>query len=190
MNNRIKKLRKTLELTQQEFADKISVKRNTVATYEMGRSEPSDAAISLICREFNVNENWLRNNEEPMFIQKSKKDELAQYIEKFLSNETNSFKERLVSTLIRLNDSDWEVLEKIAIKIFNDKTNNKNNELSATNENSTTTKELNKIPTYSKSAYEMTDEEINEEVEAYRQQLIFEKKQTEKSSASQKDEMA
>ena len=55
MNNRIKEVRNHFHLTQQEFADKIKVKRNTVATYEMGRSVPSDSAIALICKEFNVN---------------------------------------------------------------------------------------------------------------------------------------
>ncbi len=68
MNERLKKLRKALDLTQQEFADRIRVKRNTVATYEMGRSGISDAAISLICKEFNVNEAWLRTGEGDMFI--------------------------------------------------------------------------------------------------------------------------
>ena len=60
MNKRIKQIRLELGLTQQEFADRIKVKRNTVATYEMGRSTPSDSVIALICKEFNVNEEWLR----------------------------------------------------------------------------------------------------------------------------------
>ena len=65
--NRIKKVRKALDLTQQEFADRIGSKRNTVATYEMGRSTPSAAVVSLICKEFNVNETWLRTGEGDMF---------------------------------------------------------------------------------------------------------------------------
>ena len=68
MNERIKKLRKALELTQQEFADKIGTKRNTVANYETNRNEPSNSVISLICREFCVNEQWLRTGEGEMFI--------------------------------------------------------------------------------------------------------------------------
>lgn len=67
LNDRIRKLRKVLDLTQQEFADRLGVKRNTVATYEVGRSEPIDAVFSLICREFNVNEEWLRTGEGEMF---------------------------------------------------------------------------------------------------------------------------
>ncbi len=70
MNERLKKLRKTLELTQQEFADRIGIKRNTLATYESGRNEPIDAVLSLICREFNANEDWLRNggSDDNMFV--------------------------------------------------------------------------------------------------------------------------
>ena len=61
MEKRIKKLRRSLDMTQQEFADRIGVKRNTIANYETGRNEPIDSVISLICREFHVNEEWLRH---------------------------------------------------------------------------------------------------------------------------------
>ena len=64
---RLRKVRKVLDLTQQEFADKIGSKRNTVATYEMGRTDPSAAVISLICREFNVSEAWLRTGKGNRF---------------------------------------------------------------------------------------------------------------------------
>lgn len=67
MNVRLKQIRKALNLTQQEFADRLKIKRNTVATYETGKSNPSDAAVSLICREFNVREEWLRNGTGEMF---------------------------------------------------------------------------------------------------------------------------
>lgn len=114
MNERIKELRKALGLTQQEFADRIKVKRNTVATYEMGRSTPSDAAISLICREFNVNENWLRTGEGQMFIQVSRDEEIAAFIGDVLSGETGDFRRRLISVLARLDTDQWELLEHIA----------------------------------------------------------------------------
>lgn len=71
MNERIKTIRINAGLTQQQFADRIKVKRNTVATYEMGRSIPSDSAIALICREFRINEEWLRNGIEPIYVQSS-----------------------------------------------------------------------------------------------------------------------
>ena len=67
MNERIKKLRKVLDLTQQEFGERLGIKRNTIATYESGRNEPIDAVVSLICKEFNVNEEWLRDGIGEMF---------------------------------------------------------------------------------------------------------------------------
>lgn len=67
MNERIKKLRKALELTQKEFASRLGIKQNTIAKYETNRGNPTVAVISLICREFNVNEDWLRTGSGPMF---------------------------------------------------------------------------------------------------------------------------
>lgn len=67
MNSRIKKLRKELDLTQEKFGARISVKGNTVAQWESGRNEPPDSAITFICREFNVREEWLRNGTGEMF---------------------------------------------------------------------------------------------------------------------------
>ena len=55
MNERLKKLREELDMTQQEFAEGIGIKRNTIATYESGGNEPIDAVISLICTKYNVN---------------------------------------------------------------------------------------------------------------------------------------
>ncbi len=80
LNERLKKLRKALDLTQQEFADRIGVKRNTIATYEIGRNTPLDAVIASICREFSVSETWLRTGEGEMFIPSPNGvlDELAQ----------------------------------------------------------------------------------------------------------------
>lgn len=67
MHERLKKLRKILDLTQQEFAERIGSKRNTVAKYETAANTPSAAVVSLICREFNVREEWLRNGDGEIF---------------------------------------------------------------------------------------------------------------------------
>ena len=67
IGERIRKLRKTLDLTQQKFGERIGIKGNTVAQYELGRNEPVDAVFSLICREFDVQEEWLRTGEGEMF---------------------------------------------------------------------------------------------------------------------------
>lgn len=111
MNERLKKLRKELDMTQQEFADKLGTARNNIAGYETGKRNPSNAVISLICREFNVNEKWLRTGEGEMFIELSRSDEIAQFVGQLMTEEDDSFKKRLVSGLAALDDNGWKVLE-------------------------------------------------------------------------------
>lgn len=67
LKERIREIRKTLKLTQVEFGEKIGVKGNTVTNYETGLRNPTDAVLLSICREFNVNEEWLRSGEGDMF---------------------------------------------------------------------------------------------------------------------------
>lgn len=117
MNERLKKLRKTLDMTQQEFADRIGIKRNSLANYETGRNTPIDAIIVSICREFNVNEEWLREGKGEMFIKMTRDEEIATFIGKTLHSEEDSFKKRLISVLSALNESDWETLEKLALSL-------------------------------------------------------------------------
>ena len=68
MNERLKALRKSLNLTQKDFAEKIGIKRNTLAKYETGVISPSTAVVSLICRVFNVNEDCLDLVKEKCFF--------------------------------------------------------------------------------------------------------------------------
>jgi transcriptional regulator with XRE-family HTH domain len=111
MNERLKKLRKTLELTQQEFAVRIGMKQNTIATYEMGRSIPSDLCIRSICREFNVNEQWLRDGTGEMF-KLSKEEEIASWVNSIQVSE--DFKKRFISVLSKLDVDDWELIANMA----------------------------------------------------------------------------
>ena len=121
MNERLKKLRKTLDLTQQEFANKIGIARGNIGAYEVGKNAPSDAVISLICKQFNVDENWLRTGEGEMFIKQTRDEQIASFIGTIQSNEDDSFKKRFVSMISALDDSDWDVLEKMVLMIHEKK---------------------------------------------------------------------
>lgn len=116
MQERIKGLRKALGLTQQKFADALGVKQNTIAQYESGRNAPIDAVVSLICREFNVNEEWLRTGEGAMFLERSRDEELSAFFGDLLAGQPD-FKRRLITVLSRLNESEWELLEQMADKL-------------------------------------------------------------------------
>lgn len=74
MKNRIKEIRTSYNLTQQTFADRLQITRSNIAGYETGKRIPSDAVVSLICREFNIDENWLRTGEGDMKIEIPEED--------------------------------------------------------------------------------------------------------------------
>ena len=76
---RTKELRKSLGLTQQEFADRLKITRGAVSNWDLGHSVPSDAAVSLICREFNVREAWLRDGTGEMLEQLTEDEDRARF---------------------------------------------------------------------------------------------------------------
>lgn len=120
MKERIRKLRKHLDLTQQDFADRLSVKRGAIANYEVGRNEPTDAVISLICREFSVREEWLRDGTGEMFIELDKEDMLMEWAGRVLGSETSAFKKKFVKMLMSLSEDEWEFLERKAMELVED----------------------------------------------------------------------
>lgn len=121
MNERIKNLRKTLGLTQQEFADKIGMKRNTYANYEMDRNEPSASVLALIVRTFNVNETWLRTGEGEMFHKISRDEEIAAFLGDVLRSESDDFRRQFLSVLSRLGTAEWAVLAHFAEMLVEEK---------------------------------------------------------------------
>lgn len=116
VGDRIKKARQAMNMTQQAFADRIGLKRNTVATYEMDRAQPSDRTIADICREFNVNETWLRTGEGDMFLRLSRDEELAAFFGDVLSGQPD-FKRRFLAVLSRLDEREWRLLETMADRL-------------------------------------------------------------------------
>ncbi|MCI9484249.1 MAG: helix-turn-helix transcriptional regulator [Clostridiaceae bacterium] len=114
MKDRIRKLRKTLDLTQKAFAERIGMKSNTIATYEMGRAIPSDPTINNICKEFGVREEWLREGTGPMFQPVSQEDELEAFLKKLSQDDPAGFKRRLITVMARLDEADWRGLENLA----------------------------------------------------------------------------
>lgn len=97
VKERIRKIRRYLDLTQQEFADRLGIKRGAIANYELGRNEPVDSVVSLICREYGVNEEWLRTGTGEMFEPDSG-DELEALAKKYdLSNADQVLIEKYVN---------------------------------------------------------------------------------------------
>lgn len=116
MNERLKKLRKALDLTQQEFADKIGIARGNIGSYEVGKNAISNAVISLICKtDFptgRVNENWLRTGEGEMFLEMGRYEEITAWAAKITRGDySNKFVPEFAHLLTQLNEKDWERIE-------------------------------------------------------------------------------
>lgn len=118
MNDRIKIVRKKAKLTQKEFAQRLGIKQNTVASYEIGRIGISDAVINSICREFNVNETWLRTGKGEMHQSLTKSQEIGAFANEVMKLPDEAFKKRFVDALQRLDEKDWKNLEEIANKLL------------------------------------------------------------------------
>lgn len=106
-----------------EFARRINVTPAYIS--KLGKDPkgmPSDRTIADICREFGVNEIWLRTGEGEMFQKRSRDEELAAFFGDVLSGEPD-FRRRLISALSRLSTQQWEVLEQIANNLLEETKN-------------------------------------------------------------------
>lgn len=113
MRSRIKQLRQVNNLTQQEFADRLNIKRGTLANYELGRNEPIDAVVTLICREFDVNENWLRHGIGEMKAETTQRQKLTRFFADVLAtcpDERSAF----VAALDDLPPEFWPMVAELA----------------------------------------------------------------------------
>ena len=119
MNERIKEVRKAKGLSQDEFGRRLGVTRGAVTNIELNKVEPKPLFVDLICREFDVNEEWLRTGAGPMFIEKTRDEDLAEFFGKVLAGDPD-FRRRLLSAMSRLSDEQWAMLEEVAQRLASD----------------------------------------------------------------------
>lgn len=118
MNNRIRELRKKhLKMTQKEFSARLGLSENFIWQIEKGEREPSDRTIADICREFRVNEHWLRTGEGEMQTPVMRDAAIAAFMGDVLKGEDADFRRRLIAVLSQLDADEWKLLEKMALKL-------------------------------------------------------------------------
>lgn len=112
MNERLKQLRKELNMKQGDFATALSISQGHLSDIENNRKEVSDRVISICSLKFNVNEDWLRTGNGEMFSKMSEDEELDLYVGR-ISGGADEFKKNLIKTLCKLSEDEWDVLKKI-----------------------------------------------------------------------------
>lgn len=115
IGERIKEVRKSKGYTQQRFADELGLKQNTIATYEMNKTIPSDRTVADICQKFRIREEWLRTGEGDMEIADTQRDKLSGFFADVLATAPDE-RSAFVAALADLPDEFWPLVAELARK--------------------------------------------------------------------------
>ncbi len=118
MKNRVREIRRTLSLSQAEFAKSIAMGQTGVSMVENGTRELTDRQIITICAVFGVDEHWLRTGEgEPFPLPPEEDERLLQLLAELTDENTDPRKKRLISTFCQLimdsSEEDLDALSRI-----------------------------------------------------------------------------
>lgn len=116
MGARIKFVRTENKLTQQAFADRAGISRGALANYEVDRNEPLDAVITLICREFGINENWLRYGTGDMKAETTQRQKLTRFFADVLATAPDD-RSAFIAALDDLPPEFWPLVVDLAKNI-------------------------------------------------------------------------
>lgn len=111
---RVKQIRKDNGLTLEKFGEKVGVTKQTISRIENDINSLTDQMVLSICREFDINEEWLRTGEGEKEVALSKEEYITSFVSRILKSKDDSFKKRYISMLSRLDEKGWEALEQVA----------------------------------------------------------------------------
>lgn len=99
---RMREVRKNLGLTLDKFGEHIGIKKSALSSIENGKSNLTEANVKSICREFNVDEKWLRTGEGEMFADILPEDEVAALVADLLIDGQNNAFYGLILSIISI----------------------------------------------------------------------------------------
>lgn len=116
---RVREIRKTLNLTLDKFGEKLGVGKAALSRIENGSNNVTDQMLKSICREFNVREEWLRTGELPMFVQMNRDERVADIVKKALASD-DEFVINTFTALGQLTPAEWDLVKKFINTIKGD----------------------------------------------------------------------
>lgn len=111
---RLKEVRKSIGLTLEKFGNRIGVGKTAISKLEHDQCSITDQMRKSICREYNVNEEWLVNGTGEMFSEIDREDQIMRWAASVLKEDSDSFRKRFVAMLSSLREEDWIWLEEKA----------------------------------------------------------------------------
>lgn len=120
IGERIKKLRTSneLNLTLEKFGERVGVTKTAISKIEKNERNTTDQMFKSICREFNVNPEWLSNGVGEMFLELDQDGIIAGWVGKVLKDKPESFRKNVISVMSTWTDDDWDWIEKQARAII------------------------------------------------------------------------
>lgn len=112
IDKRIRELRLKLNLSQDEFANELTLKRNTISLIENGKRNTSERTLSDICKKWSVSEEWLKNGVGEMFTIKDLDEQYASLVGK-LSKKENEVEREIILKMFKLNKKYLTVFDKM-----------------------------------------------------------------------------
>ena len=116
MNTRLKELRKSLKLTLEEFGNKVGVTKAAISRLERGERAITEQMLISICREFNVNDKWLRTGEGKMFIELPEEDEFMKAAAS-ISKSNDKFAMQMLIEYWKLDDDSKQIFTNYLKKV-------------------------------------------------------------------------
>lgn len=107
---RIREVRKSLDLTLEKFGERLGVKKNAISALENGRNSLTDQMTKAICREFHVDYIWLTSGEGEMFVESD--DDFYSRIDQIMAGE-NEVRKNMIKTLLYASDDDIEAFDRL-----------------------------------------------------------------------------
>ena len=120
---RIKELRKALNLTLEKFGERLGVGKTAISKLEKGERNLTDQMCKSICREFNVNEAWLRDGEGEIF--QIPDDEDAALVSEILEHTDRRFVLNIVRTYSQLSPESQSALDVFVDQLLENAKNRK-----------------------------------------------------------------
>lgn len=120
ISSRISTVIKSSGLTKTAFSKKIGLSQPFVSQLASGDASPSDRTIVDICREFGVNEHWLRTGEGEMFVRLSREEEITKFAMSIVRNPDSEFQRRFISVLAQLTPEQWQLMEQMAHQLIDE----------------------------------------------------------------------
>ena len=119
IGTRIKEIRKGAGLTLEKFGAKIGITAASLSTIENGKSNPSVQTVLMICREFNVNEDWLRDGTGEPFMQLSREETIAEYVGSITGGQITDIEEIIIKFMVETPVEEWENLARALRRFAN-----------------------------------------------------------------------